>query len=145
MSTLVFSPSQHQASTLYLPPGSWVTVLDCLCAHFPAIDREQWLDRIARGRVLDVPADERERPSIQRTADFFRQAFLADSPIAFLNLDRGALPGLESWHWVSLIAMDHEGDKLTATAADNGQLLGLDIGLWLETTKRSGGFVYLGE
>ena len=54
MSTLVFSPSQHQASTLYLPPGSWVTVLDCLCAHFPAIGREQWLDRIARGRVLDV-------------------------------------------------------------------------------------------
>lgn len=69
----------------------------------------------------------------------------ADSPIAFLNLDRGALPGLGSWHWVSLIAMDHEGDKLTATAADNGQLLGLDIGLWLETTKRSGGFVYLGN
>ena len=98
-----------------------------------------------RCRVLDVPADERERPSIQRTADFFRQAFLVDSPIAFLNLDRGALHGLESWHWVSLIAMDHEGDKLTATAADNGQLLGLDIGLWLETTKRSGGFVYLGE
>ena len=54
MSTSGFSPSQHQASTLYLPPGSWVTVLDCLCAHFPAIGREQWLDRIARGRVLDV-------------------------------------------------------------------------------------------
>lgn len=54
MSTSGFSPSQHQASTLYLPPGSWVTVLDCLCAHFPAIDREQWQDRIARGRVLDV-------------------------------------------------------------------------------------------
>lgn len=54
MSTSGFSPSQHQASTLYLPPGSWVTVLDCLCAHFPAIGREQWQDRIARGRVLDV-------------------------------------------------------------------------------------------
>ncbi|MPN21780.1 hypothetical protein SDC9_169160 [bioreactor metagenome] len=98
-----------------------------------------------RCRVLDVPADERERPSIQRTAEFFKEAFEADSPIAFLNLDRGALPGLESWHWVSLIAMDHEGDSLTATAADNGQLLMLDIGLWLETTRRSGGFVYLGE
>lgn len=98
-----------------------------------------------RCRVLDVPADERERPSVQRTAEFFRQAFEADSPIAFLNLDHGALHGLESWHWVSLIAMDHEGNTLTATAADNGQLLGLDIGLWLETTKRSGGFVYLSE
>ncbi|VVN03834.1 hypothetical protein PS645_03430 [Pseudomonas fluorescens] len=38
---------------MYLPPGAWRTVLDCLCEHFSAIDREQWLDRIARGRVLD--------------------------------------------------------------------------------------------
>ena len=76
-----------------------------------------------RCRVLDVPSDERERPSIQRTADFFRQAFEADSPIAFLNLDHGSLHGLESWHWVSQIAMDHEGDSLIATAADTGQLL----------------------
>ena len=54
MSTSIFIPSEHQASTLYLPPGSWATVLDCLCEHFPAISREHWLDRIARGRVLDV-------------------------------------------------------------------------------------------
>ena len=49
-----FNPAEHQASTLYLPPGTWSTVLDCLCAHFRAISREQWLDRIARGRVLDA-------------------------------------------------------------------------------------------
>ena len=54
MSTSGFSASQHQASTLYLPPGPWATVLDCLCEHFPAISREHWLDRIARGRVLDI-------------------------------------------------------------------------------------------
>ncbi|MCO7571139.1 pseudouridine synthase [Pseudomonas protegens] len=53
MSCASFSAAQHQASTLYLPPGSWPTVLDCLCDHFKAISREQWLDRIARGRVLD--------------------------------------------------------------------------------------------
>ncbi|MFO2464036.1 pseudouridine synthase [Pseudomonas sp. 15FMM2] len=53
MSDTGFSASQNQASTLYLPPGPWATVLDCLCAHFRAIGREQWLDRIARGRVLD--------------------------------------------------------------------------------------------
>ncbi|MDP9509575.1 pseudouridine synthase [Pseudomonas protegens] len=53
MPTASFSAAQHQASTLYLPPGSWPTVLDCLCDHFKAISREQWLDRIARGRVLD--------------------------------------------------------------------------------------------
>jgi tRNA pseudouridine32 synthase/23S rRNA pseudouridine746 synthase len=41
------------ASTLHLPPGEWVTVLDCLCARFPAIGRPQWLDRMQRGRVTD--------------------------------------------------------------------------------------------
>ena len=53
MNTRVFSAAHAQASTLYLPPGSWPTVLDCLCEHFRAISREQWLDRFARGRVLD--------------------------------------------------------------------------------------------
>ncbi len=53
MSGSLFSAAHHQASTLYLPPGSWSTVLECLCEHFSAISREQWLDRIARGRVLD--------------------------------------------------------------------------------------------
>ncbi|KPW60663.1 Pseudouridine synthase [Pseudomonas caricapapayae] len=53
MSDSVFNAAQQQASTLYLPPGAWATVLDCLCAKFTAISREQWLDRIARGRVLD--------------------------------------------------------------------------------------------
>ena len=41
-------------SRLQLPPGPWHTVLDCLCARFPAIPRETWLDRFARGRVLDA-------------------------------------------------------------------------------------------
>lgn len=29
-------------------------MLDCLCARFPAIAREVWVDRFARGRVLDA-------------------------------------------------------------------------------------------
>ena len=41
------------ASTLQLPPGDWATVLDCLCDRFPAVPRPAWLDRMARGRVLD--------------------------------------------------------------------------------------------
>ena len=42
------------ASTPAIAAGSWPTVLDCLCARFPAIGRAQWLDRMARGRVLDA-------------------------------------------------------------------------------------------
>jgi tRNA pseudouridine32 synthase/23S rRNA pseudouridine746 synthase len=53
MSEPVFNAANSQASTLYLPPGPWQTVLDCLCERFSAISRAQWQDRIARGRVLD--------------------------------------------------------------------------------------------
>jgi tRNA pseudouridine32 synthase/23S rRNA pseudouridine746 synthase len=50
------------ASRLQLPPGSWRTLLDGLCARFPAVARATWEDRFARGRVCDadgraVPAD----------------------------------------------------------------------------------------
>lgn len=42
------------ASRLQLPPGDFGSVLDGLCARFPRISREAWVDRFARGRVLDV-------------------------------------------------------------------------------------------
>lgn len=52
--SVTFDPASQQASTVCLPPGNWSTVLDCLCEHFKAIGREAWLDRFARGRVLDA-------------------------------------------------------------------------------------------
>ncbi|MDF0732469.1 pseudouridine synthase [Pseudomonas entomophila] len=52
--TTPFDPAHQQASTVCLPPGNWATVLDCLCDYFKAVGREQWLDRFARGRVLDA-------------------------------------------------------------------------------------------
>ncbi|MEN1956637.1 pseudouridine synthase [Luteimonas changyuni] len=42
------------ASRLQLPPGPWATVLDALCARFPAIDPDTWRQRFARGMVLDA-------------------------------------------------------------------------------------------
>lgn len=44
-------------SAVQLPAGGWATVLDALCDRFPAIARATWIDRMARGRVLD--ADDR--------------------------------------------------------------------------------------
>ena len=69
------------ASTLQLPPGPWFSVLDCLSAHFSAIPREQWLDRIARGRVLDrhgqpIAADHAYKEGL--TIHYFRE--VADEP-----------------------------------------------------------------
>ncbi len=48
------APDNLMASRLQLPPGDWFTVLDCLCERFPAIPRDQWLARMARGRVQDA-------------------------------------------------------------------------------------------
>jgi tRNA pseudouridine32 synthase / 23S rRNA pseudouridine746 synthase len=49
-------------STVHLPRGDWETALDSLCVCFPRIPRDQWLDRVRRGCVLDAgnaPIDER--------------------------------------------------------------------------------------
>jgi tRNA pseudouridine32 synthase/23S rRNA pseudouridine746 synthase len=46
--------SRAPVSTVHLPHGEWATVLDALCARFPAIPRDQWLDRMDRGTVLDA-------------------------------------------------------------------------------------------
>ena len=48
-----FEPSPRP-SVVHLPLGPWATVLESLCDRFPAISREQWLDRMARGRVLNA-------------------------------------------------------------------------------------------
>lgn len=41
-------------SSLYLPPGAWPLLLDCLAERFPAIPRETWAQRMADGDVLDT-------------------------------------------------------------------------------------------
>jgi tRNA pseudouridine32 synthase/23S rRNA pseudouridine746 synthase len=48
-------PSIHglAASTLQLPPGPWPTVLEGLCARFPAVAPATWRERMSRGLVLD--------------------------------------------------------------------------------------------
>ncbi|HEX7339001.1 MAG TPA: pseudouridine synthase [Rhodanobacteraceae bacterium] len=42
------------ASMVHLPCGAWSTVLDCLCARFPHVDRDRWLARMRRGQVHDA-------------------------------------------------------------------------------------------
>lgn len=81
MSSPLPAPDSAAASRLQLPPGPWVSVLDCLCARFPAISRVHWLERIARGRVLDsaglpIAVDAPHRAGAQ--IRYFRE--VADEP-----------------------------------------------------------------
>ncbi|MBT2748874.1 MULTISPECIES: pseudouridine synthase [unclassified Lysobacter] len=64
------APAASAPSRLQLPPGPWASLLDGLCARFPAIGREVWRERFARGRVLDaqghaLAADEAYRVGIE--------------------------------------------------------------------------------
>lgn len=47
-------PEATPPSRLQLPQGPWKTVLEALCARFPAIPRATWENRFARGRVQDA-------------------------------------------------------------------------------------------
>lgn len=94
-----------------------------------------------RCRLLDIPPSPAPRPGEAAVAQFIREGLAADSPVAFLNLNRGRLHNLENWHWVTLIALREGPEGLIATAADNGSLLQLDLSLWLRTSTLGGGFV----
>ena len=39
-------------SSVALPAGTWPTIMDFLCAHFPAIPHSEWLARMQRGDVI---------------------------------------------------------------------------------------------
>ncbi len=72
--------------------------------------------------------------------DFIARALKLDAPVAFLNLSNGALENLESWHWVTIVALD---ERMTASVADQGRLLDIDLGRWLKTSRLGGALVYV--
>ncbi|AVO51768.1 RluA family pseudouridine synthase [Ectopseudomonas mendocina] len=72
-------------STLHLPLGEWTTVLDCLCDHFPAIDRATWLQRMTTDKVLDgagVPIGPEHPYRVGLKVRYFREV-PNETPIPF--------------------------------------------------------------
>lgn len=70
------SDDEVPASSLQLPVGNHANLLEGLCAHFPRIDREQWLDRFHRGRVLDqqgLPLAAETPYRVGSTVRYFRE------------------------------------------------------------------------
>jgi tRNA pseudouridine32 synthase / 23S rRNA pseudouridine746 synthase len=75
------------AATLHLPPGSWKTVLECLCAHFDRVSRDQWLSRFERGLVLDDKGDPLSAASGYRAGlrvHYYREV-IDEAPIPFIE------------------------------------------------------------
>lgn len=72
-------------SVLHLPRGDWRTVLDCLCAHFPAIGRDVWQERMIRGRVLDGEGNilDPEHPYREALRVHYFREVAVETPIPF--------------------------------------------------------------
>jgi tRNA pseudouridine32 synthase/23S rRNA pseudouridine746 synthase len=69
-------------STLQLPPGRWATVMEGLCAHFPAVSPEAWAERFTRSHVLgdDGNALDPDTPyRVGREVHYYRE--VADEPV----------------------------------------------------------------
>ena len=93
-------------------------------------------------RVLEIAAKPFfRRPAAAEVMEFIGAALADDLPLAFLNLAKGALTNLDSWHWVTLVALDKT--DMTATMYNQGQEAVINMGLWLRTSVLGGGFVAL--
>lgn len=91
--------------------------------------------------VLEIPGMPCNRPKQDTLREFILTALQADLPLAFLNLSNGTLTDLESWHWVTIIALDD--DALLATISDQGRIFDIDLSEWLRSAVLGGAFVYL--
>lgn len=94
--------------------------------------------------VCDIPEEKPLRPELGVVLAFLKQAMAQDAPAAFLNLCSGGVENLETWHWVTIIAIEYaeDGSKLMAEILDEGALKTIDLALWYKTTALGGGFVY---
>ncbi len=93
--------------------------------------------------ILDIPQKQHLRPPFLDVLKFIEAALMEDTPVAFLNLNRGEETKLDSWHWVTVIAMEYEEDGSAAflDILDEGVLKRIDFAKWYRTTSLGGGLV----
>lgn len=96
-------------------------------------------------RWLGVAGCRTRRVSLSRAIAFIEAGLAEDCPVAFLNLHKGRVIAFESWHWIVLLGLSYDEvrRRYLATAYDGGHKITFDLGLWLESSKWGGGFVYI--
>lgn len=94
---------------------------------------------------LHIPEYREDRPSLQQSVDFIRDALAHDSPVAFLNLSNGTVINLEEWHWVTLVALESSSlpEAAFTTVFDGDRSAVIDFRQWLETTVEGGALIWL--
>jgi len=127
----------------YITPGTYgVDTIERFVQGYQDFLRTQTIHLYSH--MLKFNPQDNVKPDNKQTFSFLKRALENQCAVAFLNLDHGQESRLESWHWVTLVGVnfDESHDELTATIADAGRLQTINLGLWLSTTNKRGGFVY---
>ncbi|MDR1134622.1 MAG: hypothetical protein LBL49_00350 [Clostridiales Family XIII bacterium] len=99
---------------------------------------------------LDVPEGMTLRPRLEAAAEFIEESVKRDRPVAFLNLDNGSEKQLDKWHWVTIIAIEYieyeesslgKRTEIILDVLDNCNIISVNLGSWLKTSVKGGGFV----
>lgn len=92
--------------------------------------------------TLSVEKNDMGNRDVEHLKKYISKGLSNDSPIAFLNLSSGKEHRLYPWHWITITSASIDGDKIIATASDEGHRKTFDLSLWYHTTPMHGGFVY---
>lgn len=84
----------------------------------------------------------RNRPHVSELMAFVKAGIASDCPLGFLNLTRGRVKNLQSWHWITITTVDMDENRIIAEASDEGHKISFDLRLWYFTTRMRGGLVY---
>ena len=128
----------------YITPGSHgVNKIEMYEQGYDRFVKEKGL-KSSKSNVMNILAKSEQRPSNLEVFKFINEALENNHPVAFLNLDNGKEKNLDEWHWVTLVGIkyDEENGILEATITDEEKLHDINLGLWLETTNKDGGFIY---
>ena len=112
-------------------------------AYFTRGVREYALSRGYRDEteILTIPGARNRRPTPGKVGRFIAASLEEDRPVAFLNLSNGRVKNLDSYHWVTIAALDESA--LLITIIDNGRKLEVDMGKWLKKTAMGGALVQI--
>ena len=129
----------------FVTPG-WLLGLNStvkFCKGMAALFRHYGLSWFCRELSLGIFKSKRK--SLAQVVKFLEDGMASDCPIAFLNLHKGRVTALDSWHWTVLVSLSYDPgqNRYIATCYDGGRSIAFDLGLWLETTRLGGGFVYV--
>ena len=120
----------------YVTPGNrGVNSTDIFVNGAKRYGEEKGVPLVAK--TLPVSPIHSSARSYNDVSAFVSRALEGGFPVAFLNLSNGTLKNLDSWHWVTIVAL--HGDNVMIY--DQSKAKWIDLRQWLSTSIMGGGFV----